>query len=82
MKFQFNILKYINFPVFLASLIFGFIAVYFTVPDNRIIYVYPTSENIHSLQYRDKTNTCFEMKQNQVSCPRNDSDISMIPVQA
>lgn len=81
MKFQFNLFKYINIPVFFISLFFGLIAVYVTVPENRIIYVYPTPENIQTLQYRDKTNTCFEMKQTEVACPKNEKDISKIPAQ-
>jgi len=81
MKFQFNILKYINLPIFLISLAFGLIAVYFTVPENRIIYIYPTPENLQSLQYKDKTNNCYEMTQTEVPCPKNEHDITKIPPQ-
>ena len=82
MKFQFNILKYVNAPVFFISLFFGLIAVYFTTNENRIMYVYPTPENIDTLQYKDKTGNCFEMKQKEVACPKNEKEISKIPAQA
>jgi hypothetical protein len=74
--------KYINFPVFVISLIVGLYAVYITLPDTRKIFVYPTPENISLLQYRDKTNTCFSVTQKEVTCPKNESEISKIPAQA
>lgn len=77
-----GLFKYINFPIFVASLLFGLFAVYITMPDTRKIYVYPTPENVSVLQYRDKTNTCFSFKQNEVSCPTNESEITKIPVQS
>lgn len=77
-----GIFKYINFPVFIISLAFGLFAVYVTMSDNRKIYVYPTPENCQLLQYKDKTDTCFSLKQKEVPCPKNDSDIAKIPPQS
>ena len=77
-----NLLKYINVPVFIVSLIFGIFAVYITMPDTRKILVYPTPENVDLLQYRDKTGSCFNFKQNEIVCPKNESEISKIPVQS
>jgi len=77
-----NLLKYINVPVFIVSLLFGIFAVYITMPDTRKILVYPTPENVELLQYRDKTGSCFHFKQNEVACPKNESEISKIPVQS
>jgi len=74
--------KYINFPIFIISLAFGFFAVYITMPDTRKIYVYPTPENVALLQYKDKTDTCFSVKQNEIKCPAEESKISKIPLQA
>ena len=73
--------KYINMPVFIISLILGFVAVYCTMPDTRTIYVYPTPENAQLLQYRDKTDTCFSLEQTEVKCPINERDIAKIPMQ-
>lgn len=75
-------LKYINIPAFLISLAIGIFFVYVTVPDMRKIYVYPTPENVDTVQYKDKTNSCFEFKQEKVSCPINESSISKIPPQS
>jgi hypothetical protein len=43
--------------------------------------VYPSPENIDILQYRDKTGSCFTMKQTETPCPKNEKDIAKIPVQ-
>uniref|UniRef100_A0A6C0EB26 Uncharacterized protein n=1 Tax=viral metagenome TaxID=1070528 RepID=A0A6C0EB26_9ZZZZ len=77
-----NLFKYINIPVFLISLAFGLFAVYITMPDTRKIYVYPTPENVALLQYKDKTDTCFSFKQSEVTCPKNENDISKVPAQS
>ena len=77
-----GLFKYINIPAFIISLAFGMFAVYITMPDTRTIYVYPTPENIHVLQYKDKTDTCFTLKQEEVTCPKDHNEISKIPAQA
>ena len=75
-----RLFSYIHFPIFLISLILGLFAVYITMPDTKKIYVYPTPENVDILQYRDKTKTCFSLKQTEVKCP-SESMISKIPMQ-
>jgi len=74
--------KYINLPAFIISLAFGLFAVYITIPETRKIYVYPTPDNVALMQYRDKTNTCFSIKQEEVKCPALESEISVIPPQS
>ena len=76
-----NLLKYINVYVFLMSLALGIFAVYVTTNDRRVIYVYPTQENADLLLYRDATDTCFKYKQTEVTCPADESQISMVPAQ-
>jgi len=77
-----GLLKYINIPVFIISLAIGIFIVYTTLGDTRKIYVYPTPENVHLIQYRDKTNTCFGFQQKEVECPTDESKISKIMAQA
>ena len=77
-----GLFKYVKLNVFIISLALGLFAVYITMPDTRKIYVYPTPENIDVLQYKDKTDTCFQFKQNEVDCPKNDNEITKIPVQS
>jgi hypothetical protein len=77
-----NIFKYINVRLFLLSLVIGLFVIYITMPDTRKIYVYPTPENVDILQYKDKTNSCFNFKQNEVPCPSSEDKITKIPVQS
>ena len=76
-----GISRYINVPVFIVALLLGLCAVYFTMPDTRKIYVYPTPENVELLQYRDKSQNCFSLQQTEVKCPFNDMGVTKIPVQ-
>jgi hypothetical protein len=77
-----NIFKFINVKLFLLSLFIGLFAVYLFMPDMRIIRVYPTPENVSILQYKDQTDTCFSIKQSEVTCPTNENEITKIPVQS
>ena len=52
------------------------------MPDLRVIKVYPTPENAQIIQYRDKANNCFSIKEKEVACPSNIEEISKIPVQS
>ena len=76
-----SILKFINIPVFILSLAIGFFFVYVFIPSKRKIYVYPTPDNVDTIQYKDETGTCFEFKDKKVGCPAKESDIAKIPAQ-
>jgi hypothetical protein len=77
-----NLLKYIDVKIFLISLFLGLFAVYITMPDLRIIKVYPTPENVQILQYKDKADQCFSIEEKEVACPADKSKIKKIPIQA
>ena len=76
-----SLLKFINIPVFIISLAVGLFFVYIYSSDKRKIYVYPTPDNVDTIQYKDQTGTCFEFKDTKVTCPKNESEISKIPAQ-
>ena len=78
---DFDCLKYINVPLFLISLAIGVFFVYVTAPPLKVIYVYPTPDNINQVQYKDFTDTCFSFDSNKVQCPKDKKDITDIPVQ-
>ena len=61
----------INYPIFLYSLIFGIFISYIFQKKKRIIYVYPTPENLEKMQYRDKTGMCFSFRKKNVKCSNN-----------
>ena len=74
--------NYINIPVFLISLAFGLIFVAVFNPSRRRIFVYPTPENVDTVQYKDAANNCFEFEQTKKECPKGYGKIATVPVQA
>lgn len=77
-----NLSKFINVPVFIVSFAIGMFFVYIYMPDTRKILVYPTHDNAHLLQYRDKTGTCFSIQEQETNCPKDTSQISKVPAQS
>ena len=73
--------KYINIPVFLISLSVGILFVYLFQPDLKVIYVYPTPDNLNKIQYKDKVDNCFKFEAQEIQCPNDKSKIKDIPVQ-
>lgn len=73
--------NFINLPAFLISLAIGLLFVYLTEPPHKIVYVYPTPENVNDIEYRDKADNCFEYKMKNVECPSDKSKIKSIPMQ-
>ena len=73
--------KFINKKVFALSFILGLIFIYFAPNDNSLIYVYPTPDNIKKVEYKDKTDTCYEYIEELVDCPTDKNKIKKIPTQ-
>ena len=73
--------KYISIPIFLASLLIGFLLIYLNGPEKKIVYVYPSPENYKKYLYRDNANQCFEYVPAPVKCPLNPLEIKTIPTQ-
>lgn len=67
----------IHFRVFLLSFLFGLMCVYITSPPPKEITVYPTGDNTHLFQFRDKVDNCFQLKQNIVKCSNNAEEIPL-----
>jgi len=76
-----NLLRFISIPVFIVSLAIGILLVYVQVPENTLVYVYPTPDNLDKLQWKDKADNCYTWSQHEVSCPDNILDIQLIPIQ-
>jgi hypothetical protein len=69
---------WINFRVFIISFLIGICYIFITSPDPKQITVYPTNDNKHLFQFRDKTDNCFQLKQTIVKCS---NDTEEIPIQ-
>ncbi len=74
-------MKYIDLKVFLVSFLFGLFIVYVLMPNTSTVYVYPTPDNIDVIQYQDRADNCFSVKQQEVECPAESGRIFGIPMQ-
>ena len=74
-------LKFINFPIFLLSLAVGTLFVYLSAPSQRVVYVYPTPDNVGKVEYVDKVKNCYHFNAVEMDCPSKQDDIKEIPIQ-
>jgi hypothetical protein len=68
-------------PAFIISLSIGIFLVYIGSPRPYIIYFYPNPDNLHKMQYKDKSGACFGFDAEQVTCPTRDDLIRKYPIQ-
>ena len=61
----------INYKYFLFSLTIGIFIAYIFKKKKRVIYIYPTPDNLNKIQYKDRTNTCYSFQKKEVKCPKN-----------
>jgi len=78
---MFDIFNHISLPIFLISLSIGLFYVYISVPKPKIIYVYPTPDNIRNFQFKDNADNCFSFKAKEVDCSKAKGVVKKIPVQ-
>ena len=64
--------------LFVASFIVGSIFIYVSPTEYKTIVVYPSPANLHKIQYKDKTNHCFQFSAKLVGCGKG---AKRIPVQ-
>ena len=74
--------NYISLRVFLVSFAVGLFFVYILGPDNKTIYIYPSQETIGKVLFKDKADNCFYFEEKEVQCPKDESQISTIPIQS
>jgi|TARA_B110000971_G_C19823752_1_gene414611 hypothetical protein len=73
--------KYINLPVFLGSFLVGLVFIFLSSPQNKIVRVYPTPENVDKIEYIDPANNCFSFQAKKLTCPNDATIIKNIPIQ-
>jgi len=72
--------QYISLKVFIISFLIGLFFVYMIGTENKKVIVYPTPQNITTVQYKDVADNCFSYVSKEVPCPENGL-FSTIPVQ-
>jgi|UniRef100_A0A6C0BX31 hypothetical protein len=73
--------SFFSAKIFIITLSIGLFFNYVTSPVPKVIHIYPTPENYKKIQLMDKSKTCFGLKQTEVLCPMDDSDIMKVPYQ-
>ena len=73
--------KYIDLKTFIISLALGLLFVYLWQPKQKVIYVYPTPDNVEKIQYKDRASNCYKFNSMEVQCPSDSSKIKNIPLQ-
>ena len=73
--------KYIDFRVFLLSLLVGLLYIYVAEEHKKSVIVYPTPDNIKDYQYKDKSNNCFSYDLKEVKCPLDANLLHNIKIQ-
>tara|TARA_B100000963_G_C22508842_1_gene617319 strand:- start:46 stop:276 length:231 start_codon:yes stop_codon:yes gene_type:complete len=69
------LLEYIDKLYFFVAFGLGLLFVYLFTPQLKVVYKYPTPENVGSVTYIDQANTCFKYKKEMVDCKKNKDKI-------
>jgi hypothetical protein len=76
------IFDYISLPVFIISFAIGLFFIYILGPEMKVVHVYPSPENVDKILFKDKADNCFYFEEQEVECPKDETEISQIPIQA
>ena len=71
-------MKLFNIFLFIISFLFGILCIYLDILDKNIVYVYPTNDNISSLQYKDKADVCYNINSDKIACQNNMEKIKIL----
>ena len=76
------IFRYISLPIFIISFAIGLFFIYVLGPELKTIYIYPTPESVNKVLFKDKADNCFYFDEEVVDCPKDETQISAVPIQA
>jgi hypothetical protein len=72
----------LSLPAFIISLAIGLFFIYIWGPEIKTVYVYPSPDNVDKMLFQDKANQCFQLEQQEVSCPEDESQIFNVATNA
>lgn len=73
--------KFIHYPAFIISFLLGIIFVFLAAPQNKIVHVYPTPDNVNNIEYIDHAKNCYTFRAQKISCPSDAAAVKTIPIQ-
>jgi hypothetical protein len=68
---------------FCAGLVFGCVALYFYIPEKKVIIQYPHPSTVESERkiFRDKNAVCYTYSAHEVNCDANEGTMREYPLQ-
>ena len=66
-----KILDYVNPLSFFIAFCIGIFVVYISTPEPKVIYKYPTPDNVDKNIYKDQSDTCYKYEATEVKCEGN-----------
>ena len=72
--------KYILPLPFFIALFIGFLMVYITAPEPRIVFKHPNPDNVDKNVYNADDDTCYKYEVDTVKCPTDKNIIKKTPV--
>jgi hypothetical protein len=58
----------LHLPALILGILVGMAALWLR-PDDRVVTIYPSPENVDKMQYKDAAGTCFTYTQSPAKCP-------------
>lgn len=75
------IFNYLDIKYFIISLSIGLLYIYLSEEYKKIVYIYPTPDNVKKYQYVDNTDECFSYDFKEVKCPINNTKVKNVKFQ-
>lgn len=63
-----KILDYVNPLSFFIAFCIGIFVVYISTPEPKVIFKYPTPDNVDKNVYKDHSDTCYKYEATEVKC--------------
>ena len=78
---MYMIFKYLNIKYFIISLSIWLLYIYLSEEYKKIVYIYPTPDNVNKYQYVDNTDECFSYDFKEITCPSSNKKVKNIKFQ-
>ena len=73
--------KHFRILPFILGLLLGFIGIYVMKPDEKVVFRYPTPDNVKNTTYRDKNGVCYSYQVEKVDCDKSAGTLADYPLE-